>query len=158
MDNGAGKAGPLLFAARKLVGKAVLFFEQIDHFEGWSQTAANFTRRKALGFEDKGDVFGNRPVRQQLEILKDNPHTAAEHRSRSVAEAGQRRTEHGNISFRDDFGPIKQPQQGRFARTRSPRKKDKFPSLYLQGNVVENWATFAIKLRYAPQIDKGFGG
>ncbi len=130
----------LLFPARQGCGAGISAMRQADPFEHVGHRALQIGLAHARNAQGQGDVVEGGKVVDQAEVLKDHAHAAAIGGQPFAGQGDHIGAEHADRPARRPLRKIKQPQQGRLARTACTGEEIEPPGKQREGHVGQNFA------------------
>ena len=129
----------LLFAARELIGIALLGVPQADHRQTFAHLRSERVSRQPANTQTVGNVLKNRHVREKRIVLKDKSHVALIGRHLSNVGAV-----HNDLPRRRYFKPGDHSERGGLAAARRAEKRKELSGADRQVHVVDRQKGFVV--------------
>lgn len=144
--DGSRDRDTLLFTTGQPLGLLRAFPRQTYAFERFADASTHDFRRQSDDFERDGDVVGDSPARNELEVLEDVADVAPQRGNGLMLEATDIATEKKDASFICLLDAVDEPQQRTLARTRGSRDENELTTLDGQGQTLEYGLVGAVRL------------
>src|SRR5438477_1687436 len=148
----------LLLAARKLIGKLVLFSFEADDAEHLFDLWLEVPQRAFSDAQGEGDILEDGEIGEQLEILKDHADLAPQERQMTALQAAEVLTLDMDLAGRDLLLADQEADQGRLAGTARSDQEDEVLLWNHERDVAQRHRAIGILLVHALQADQGHEG
>ena len=153
VDERARDRDALLLAARELIGVVVQLRRQAGEAQDVGHLVAHVAARSAGHLQRVGHVVVDRPVREQLEVLEDDPEVAAVVRDLLARDLGEVASRDGDRAVGRLDLLDQQPHDRRLARAGGADEEDELAGKHGERGVLEAEVSAGVLLGDRAQVD-----